>query len=115
MRALLFVAVAFSLACAPFERTRGIAAPPTLLIVNSGMRSLRVSNEYGHLLARVFAGERACIRLMRDSPQQLFFELPFKRVAGPEFNPYSHNGWKIELGHVLEQDVLSLMPAERCK
>jgi len=114
---LLFLAVLC--ACAP---SGGIRDPrpvrdtrPTLLIVNKGLESLRVIDEYGHIMRRVFPGESACIILMLDKTQQIFFDQPFELIAGPIFNPYSQVGWRMDIYNMLKHDMLSLMPAERCK
>lgn len=112
VRAFLLAAL-LSVACVPLER--GSDPRPTLLVVNNGTRSVRVVNEYGHFLGRVFARESKCIVLRRDSPQQIFFDHPYRLIPGPRFNPFDEVGWKIEVGDVVELDVVDLFPAERCK
>jgi hypothetical protein len=114
MKLLLLALLVAAIACASFA-VRHEDSRPTLLILNKGMENLRVSDEYGRTLARIFAGDRACITLDRDARQQLFFEQPYKRVAGPAFNPFARAGWKVEIANMLMQDVLSLVPAERCR
>ena len=109
---LLFIAVLF-VGCTPLQR--GIYERPTLLIVNNGTRSVRVLNEHGFFLTKVFARESSCIVLTRDITQQIFFDHPYRLIPGPIFNPFNEEGWKIEVGNVVELDVVDLFPAERCK
>ena len=116
---LLLLAAVFMIACAPGVSTVRVPSTghlrPTLLIVNTGVDNLRVTNEYGHTLARVYAGERVCIELINDNRQRLHFKQPYKLVVGPEFSPYTNAGWVVEIGNSLVHDVFSLEPAERCK
>ena len=109
----LLLLAAVVAACAPMERS---GAPlPTLLIVNTGIENLRVFNEFGFTLARVFAGSRACITLRRNASQRLFFAQAAALEAGPFFNPFSRPGWKVEIGNTLTYDVNRLEPAGRCE
>jgi hypothetical protein len=109
----LFLATA---ACSPLSQGEDSGDKrPTLLIVNSGFENLRVIDEFGRTLARVFRGDSACIVLLRDALQQFFVQQPYKTEAAPIFSPYGREGWRIEIGNTLVFDVLSLQPAERCK
>ena len=110
---LLALLSALSIACATLPR--GSDTRPTLLVVNNGTRSIRVLNEYGHFLGRVFARESTCIVLRRDTPQQIFFDHPYRLIPGPRFSPYDEVGWRVEVGDVVELDVVDLAPAKRCK
>lgn len=88
---------------------------PTLLVVNRGFEDLRVTDEYGFTLARVYSGDSACVKLTRDIMQQLIFSQPYKTPElTPRFSPFTYDGWRIEIHNTLAQGVLSLGPAERC-
>ena len=99
-------------ACTPLERA---ADPrPTLLIINTGIENLRVFDEFGFTVARVYPGASACVTLKRNATQQLFFSQPYRIEPGPWFNPFSRPGWRVEIGNTLTYDVNRLEPAERC-
>ena len=87
----------------------------TLLVVNNSMSPVRVYDNNGYYVGRSYPGERACLTLKRDTARGFVFTQLGELVIGPDFSPFSHEGWSVILHNNLMFDVLSLQPAEPCK
>ncbi len=110
------VVVAILAACAAVDSGVDYApAFPTLLVINQSMEPVRIYDDMGIYMGKVYPGERNCMVFRRESVRTLVFRQMSQVLAGPFFNPFTAEGWSVTIRNTLWIDVDSLQPAEPCR
>lgn len=104
------------LACPVANTGNGPMAPPTVEITNDGPDIVHVYTETGQHRS-LHPNEIYCMVLYDPRRQQrLKVVVNGAAYLTPEFTPDAFGGgWTMEIGSIPRTDVLSLMPAEKCR
>lgn len=88
----------------------------TVLVVNEGVYAFSVYGSVG-FLARVWPGERKCVRLLSPTPTTLRIRtMNGATYETPRFLPTEFDGgWTMTIGTTPRYDVTSITTASRCR